>query len=264
MGIGARIGARTGPVIGAEIGFGNSGLWDPLAIVTRDVTSLWYRPANSVEWTALLSVAGITNGNPGSVWSFQEASGNLADGIGSITLNTAGAPAYQQTVIGSSAKAIVTTDGAAVQHVSNTTTAPNPAIVSTLLLAYVVAPTVGPASDRGIMCTAPNHGINIRTSGRPRLTDGTLLANSILGTTQMLAHRTNLTAATFTGFTLLEKAAGTFVAPTNGACVILGSTSVSASASGYLYGALFSGSAAELTDAQVKKLMQTLGGNPIW
>jgi hypothetical protein len=71
--------------------------------VTRDATSLIYVPASAAEWTELLAGTGISN--PSSLWLCQEASGSLADSIGSIPLGSAGARQdYQQTIAGWSRK----------------------------------------------------------------------------------------------------------------------------------------------------------------
>ena len=66
--------------------------------VTQDALSGWYFPANSTEWTSLLSGTGISN--PSSLWLCQEASGTLADSIGSRPLTISGTPSYQQPAVG--------------------------------------------------------------------------------------------------------------------------------------------------------------------
>jgi hypothetical protein len=75
--------------------------------------------------------------------------------------------------------------------------------------------------------------------------------------------RYNLTASTVTSFNDVEKIAGTFAAATG---PMLGFPSNTAQSMGFtnLYSALFSGAAAELSDAQVKTLLTKLGFSIPW
>jgi RHS repeat-associated protein len=79
--------------------------------VTRDLMSGWFVPASAAEWTNLLTGSGIPN--PTNLYKCQEASGNLADSIGStsLTAHNNGGMLYQQFVPGWSRKAVSINSG---------------------------------------------------------------------------------------------------------------------------------------------------------
>lgn len=238
--------------------------------VTRDPGNLNYFPANNTEWTILMAAAGLSTGNPSSVWNSQEATGTLADSIGAVPLALQGtAPAYRQAMTGLTRLGVRWTDGLLNSDLNNTTTAPNPATTSLLMLAYLDFPSV-PAATREILRTAgTNSVIRWLSTGRLRVTtsvstDGLI---SLAGLQGWCALRVNITASTISVFSFKEKIVGTFAAPFSAPFTMIGGGGGAGgptAAIGYPYTALFSGTAAELTDAQVKTLLQTLGAVIPW
>ena len=274
------IGARVGVTIGSRIGVAVGVSSDPLAPpagggggipgVTRDATNLNYYPANATEWTALMSAAGLATGNPSSVWPAQEPSGALADSIGAISLAVTGAAfAYQAAITGATRKGVKGTDGAVNSALLNNTTAPNPAATSTLQLAYLDVPAA-PAAVRGIMSSTASGGLfRWNITGTMRIVSGATTdgAVSVASTRGWFAVRSNITASTVTVFSPAEKVVGTYALPGAGAFTNVGGANGAASpaaAIGYAYVCQFTGAAAELSDAQLKTLMQTLGGVVLW
>lgn len=232
--------------------------------VTRDGWNLNYYPANASELTALLAAAALPAGNPSSVWNMQEPSGNVADAIGSVTL-TSNLTLYQQAVPGLIRKCIRGVDGTAGQKLINSTTAPNPSLRSTLLLAFLDLPAVPPAV-RDVMAVANNADVRYNATGKLRLVAGAAadLVNVPGASRRWIALRTNITAGTSTLFTDQEKFVGTYVLPTSATLVVFGGQAAAIAGIGYAYAAQFTDAAAERSDAQVKTLLQTLGAVISW
>lgn len=269
--IGVRTGVRVGLRVGIAAGVEGDELTPPvpgggpIPGVTIDATSSKYMPQNAAEWTALMAAAGLATGNPSSTWLFQQAAGNTADTIGAVTLTPLNWTLFQQAVAGWTAKCIRGVDATANSSHTNTTTAPNASLTSTLVLAYCDIPAA-PAAIRDVLCMGNNTDVRFNTNGKLRLVAGASadLVNVAASTVQPLILRVNLTASTVSVFTTQEKFAGTFVAPQNTIRVSFGGIFSPVPAIGYLYGAQFTGAAAELTDAQVKTLLQTLNWTIPW
>ncbi len=88
----------------------------------------YYVPINAAGFTAL----GITP--PNSLWLFQEASGNAADSIGSLTLTANGTPLYQQTAGSFSRKGIKFDETVNQRLTAAAGVGPNPTTTSTVWL----------------------------------------------------------------------------------------------------------------------------------
>lgn len=264
--IGSRINSRVGSLMGSVIGSGadDEGSSSGISGVSRDATSGIYCPANSTEWGLIMTAAGLATGNPSSCWLLQESSGNAADSIGSITLTAALSPAYQQTITGWTRKAISMTDGNGNMRLVNNTTAADPSVTSTLLLAYVSFPAA-PVAQRTIMCTSVNCETDFNTGGMLRMASTTGLGSiSSANTTQAIIQQINLGNSSWFLINTVEKLTTTFVTPGAGSQIILGSAGSSAASAGYLYAAEFIGTAAQLSNAQIKVLLQTLGWSISW
>lgn len=267
--LGLRFGLWGGPRIGPATGINQDAIDPPassgIAGVTRDTGDGNYYPANAAEWTILMAAAGLGTGNPSSVWNLQEASGNCADSVGAITLTANNITLYQQTFPGATRKCIRGVDGTANSNLRNVTTAANPSTTSCLLLARVDIPAT-PALIRDVIALATNSDLRYNTTGKLRLFAGANadLVNTPGASQRWVALRSNLTATTVTAFTDQEKFAGTWVLPTNAAHVALGGDNASMPAAGFAYACEFTGAAAEMTDAQVKTLLQTLGAIIPW
>lgn len=89
-----------------------------------------FTPSTAGEFTAL----GITA--PSNLWLCQEASGNLADSIGALTLTANATPLYQQTVPGWTRKAVGFNETAAQRFQALAGSGPNPATQSVAWLCY--------------------------------------------------------------------------------------------------------------------------------
>lgn len=237
-----------------------------IAGVTRDSLNQKYYPANDAEWTLLMTAAGLATGNPANVWTLQGAS-NAADSgnPGGCTLtNTFGNP--QSAVTGATRLGYTNADGGTSKKLLGTTGAPNPGTTSTLLLAYIDFGAL-PGGTRDLMGVQTGAIINfVAGTGKLRIVAGanTDSASAYNGTQHWTAMRVNITAGTIALLTGLEALAGTYVLPASGAAVWFGGHTALCSAAVYAYGAEFRGTAAELTNAQVKTLLQTLGETVVW
>ena len=267
MAFGPNIGLRIGPRIGPRIGLvGDTAAVDPLAGVTQDPTNLKRYPANDAEWSILMTVAGLATGNPANIWTLQGA-GNAADTgtPGGCTLtNTFGSP--QSPVTGATRLGYTNADGGTSKKLLGTTGAPNPGTTSTMLLAYIDF-GIAPGGTRDLMGVQTGATINyLQTTGKLRIVAGAAVdsASSYNGTQHWVAMRCNITASTITLLTGLEALAGTYVLPNSGSAIWFGGHTALCSAAVYAYGAEFRGTAAELSNAQVKTLLQTLGETVVW
>jgi hypothetical protein len=128
-----------------------------VAVVTKDATSGWWLPQSAAEWTSLLAGRLTAYSNPTQLWKMQEASGTLADSIGTATLTASGSVAYQQAVTGWSTKAVVPTAGGANYWANNTdaglSTGDGP--VTLIVLAAI---TAIPAADRDVALIGDGQG----------------------------------------------------------------------------------------------------------
>lgn len=265
--IGPRIGAAFGPRIGAAFGVGADQLSPPtvggIAGVTRDAIAGWYFPASAAEWSLFMAASGLATGNPVSTRNCQEPSGALVDAFGLANLAQSGTGhLYQQPVSGFARKAVTTIDGTAAQKWLNTTTAPDPATVSTIWLAAIRFPAAAPAAARDLMANAGTLDCRLSAVGKLTVINGASTAGTAnpLGGVHMVAVQHNITAGTFTGFSDQEKIVGTFATNTTNPMFVLGGQTIAAGDIGYLWEAEFSGTAAELTSGQMKTLIQTLTG----
>lgn len=238
-----------------------------MANVSRDSGSNVYAPSNADQWTTTMSQAALTTGNPTSTWLCQEASGNLADSIGSFTLTANATPLYRQAVAGWSRLAVGTDDGAGNEGFMSTDAGlPDPATTSYLILAYVALLAV-PAANRGVMIFANVPVIEARYTTTPRYmivnSTGTAGTSNPGSAVRPVVIRSNQTADTNLLATDQEKITELWSSPA-GRRVALGGFDAAAPSALYLYAAMFTGAAAELTDAQLKTLLQTLGWSIAW
>lgn len=265
--IGPRIGTVIGPRIGAAIGVGADPVSAPasggIAGVTRDAIAGWYFPASAAEWTLLMAAAGLATGNPVTTHNCQEPAGALVDAFGLASLAQSGTGhLYQQPVSGFARKAVVTIDGTVGQKWINSTTAPDPAAVSTIWLAAIRFPAAAPAAARDLIANAAALDFRLSTTGKLTIANSGSANGTAnpLGGVHMVAVQHNITASTFTGFSDQEKIVGTFATNTANPMIVLGGQTTAAADVGYLWEAEFAGAPAELTSGQMKTLIQTLTG----
>lgn len=277
--IGLRVGLAAGVMASLRVGIGADEIAPQgpgMTGVSRDATSGVYVPTSSSEWSTALASAGLVSGGPSSLYLCQEASGNAADSIGAIAMTAAGSPLYQQAVTGWTRKAFGFNGGASQKFSVAAGTGPNPSSTSVAYLLYANV-TATPASIMGlaaIASAAAPVAVQVNTTPRLRtMNPGTATTAgasnpTATGLQPMLLKydRTNSTLVLYTG---QEKIVGTY---TSGAVdsakglggLASGGAGGSAFTGQVAYWAVFSGAAAELSDANAKALLQTLGWTIPW
>jgi uncharacterized repeat protein (TIGR01451 family) len=234
--------------------------------VTLDATSGIYAPANAGEWTSLLSFAGVPAGNPSLVWNLQEASGNVADSIGSFTGTVTGAPTYEAAVTGWSRKAIHFSEALASGQIANTAV-PNLNANSFLVIAYAEI-TATPSAVRYVIRLGTTVSSDMRVNTTPRIVV-TSAGNVSTGTqnptgaVRPFVLRGNRTGTEQDGYTDQEKLSPAFGATLNGQSIAT-PPSGSSPPMKLLYVAAFYGANAERSDADVKSILETLGWTIPW
>lgn len=255
---------HVGPRIGPGIGGGSTGSGG-IAGVTRDALSSVYSPASAGEWTILMSAAGVATGNPSAVYLMQEASGNLADSVGTFTLTAAGTGLlYAQAIAGWTRLGIGTTSGATGVFANVDIGLPNILTNSLAILVYAMPTTLGVVRDiaGGGAAATKICGQTSATSGFARvLSVGNNAAGSVSmsGTVHPWLVVCNRTASTATLYTDLEKISPTFGNTMAGQSITVGNFINGGSTCRYLYGAAFFNAAAEFSSAQAKTILTTLG-----
>jgi len=240
-------------------------------LVTRDATSGIRCPASGTEWTNFLAYYGIST-TVSSAWKCDEASGNAADCVGSLTLTASGTPTYQQTVSGWSRKGFGFTDAGAQKFVAASGTGPNPATTSVIWCFYITMPTSNPAATRTIM-GASHTGttqdmVQIVTTGKPRAvvfnvtTDGTV--NVVNGGTMPMLLKYDRTNSAARLYNTNEKITATYNSGVLDGNKGVGPPIGTAATMNCVYGFMLQGANAELSDATVKTLLQSLGWTIPW
>lgn len=128
--------------------------------MTQDATALTYFPQTLAECDELF--AGVTGyHSPFALYRCQEASGDLADSIGSFTLTHAGAGiGYQTSVAGYTFKGVLTHDGVSEKFTSVDSGLPDVDTQSFSALAWMLWPATNPGggSARSLLTIGPNFG----------------------------------------------------------------------------------------------------------
>ncbi len=236
---------------------------NPMAGVARDLLSGIYCPANAAQWASVLAVAGITTGGPSMLWLCQEASGNLADSIGAFTGVASGTVGYNQAEAGWTRTAVSVTDGVAGAFA---TTVPEGSTTSALSLAYVnVVASAGTRQAIG-MHTGTNSRFNATAADRPQAVSNANTVSGVSshqGAVRPCVLRHNVTATTAMGCNNVEKLAPAFGALAGTTFQLAGSSRLPPTMRAN-YVVNFHGAAAEMTDAKLKTLLQTLGWSIAW
>ena len=135
--------------------------------ITKDATKGWARPVSAAEWTELLSGTGIPN--PDSAWPCTEASGNLSDVIGSLTLSANGTPLYAQAAAGWAGTGVAADDNTTDGFRAASGVGPNPTTTSQAWL-FVIALQAEPTAARvigGINTGSGTAGTSVRAQFNP-------------------------------------------------------------------------------------------------
>jgi hypothetical protein len=258
---------------GLSSGFGSGqplGAGDPMAGVTRDSASGKYFPATAGEWNTVFSVAGVGVTFAGNIWLCQEASGNLADVLGAVALSAVGSPSYQQAVSGYTRLAVRnTTDNSTNRF---TGTGSDIATNSNLHFWVMDMPTANPAAVRNVLdigTSATRAALEIQATGVMRgrsvgnTANGAADAKSAVRPVMLQVDRTNSLVRALSD---QDKMSPTFDGTMAGTAINIWSlaTVFNSPVSGLLYGCRLTGAAAEMTDAQKKTVLQTLGWSIAW
>lgn len=260
-------GARHGTRRPAKHGVLTLATTGSMSSVTLDAGANKYVPSSAAEWTTTLAVAGIASGGPSNLYLCQEASGTLADSIGAAPLTQSGAGhLYQQVTSPWTRLGLRTIDGTVGQKWLNSTTSPNPNTVSTLWLAYIAFPAVAPAAARDLIANQAALDCRVTAAGKFNVLNGASSVGTAnpLGASHPVVVKHDITNSVFTGYTEQEKVVGTYAVNSSNPMLALGGQTTAAADAGYVYVAEFSGAAAELSDAQVKTLLQTLNWTVLW
>jgi hypothetical protein len=236
---------------------------------STDATSSKGVPANEFEWQAVLASAGLSvGGDPSHLFLCQEASGDLIDQIGAVDFADFGTVSYSNAISGWDRDGVGTTDGTNGGFGVGSGSGPDPSSTSVMYLAYVRIDGVAGAAKNVMSAgsTDPDYLINFVN------TDGTMVSYvdgaGVTGATNyeggsvfplvLRYDRTNSAAGTFTDS---EKIINTYSAGVVDGAKFLGNASGFATppTARFLYLAIFEGAAAELTNTQIKTLLQTLG-----
>lgn len=261
-----------GPLVGPTVGpiitpYGRKPTGGGLSGVTRDATSGIYCPATAAEWALMLAAAGIASGGPSFLWLLQDASGSPADQIGGAPLTvSATAPIYQATISGWARKGIAFTDGVTSNLSRTTSPMPDAGGTSGLILAYMEF-TAANAGGRNVLAWGGSVADRVQYISGNRLSLSTSVGaagtyNYVDGATHPVLLRNDAVHGSVSFYTDKDKVAGTYQACV-GVGLYLGGDTVSGPVV-IPYSACFTGAAAQLTDAQVKTLLQTLGWSPSW
>ena len=241
--------------------------------VAIDATSNIMVPNDITQWYKVTRAAGITNlGPPNSLYLCQEAAGNLTDtlAVGSTaTLTAANTPTYNNAVTGWSRLSVNFVDGG-LQKFTGTVGQPLLSANSILFIGYVSVGPVMAAGPRSCIllgtATAQGGNFGVGTANiQAKSGAGAAVNGSVVVINKVFPYvvRYDKTAGTLTVYSDAEKVqVGSFTAGTTGGLYLGGQSS--AFGGGFLYAAQFTGKAAEIGDAGVRTLLQTLGWTVAW
>lgn len=258
-------GVRHGRVRGAIHG----SLPGLLAGVDRDPSSGKYVPSTAGQWATVMAAAGVP-ATVGATWLFQEPSGNFADPVGGFTLTPTGTlPTYQQPVAGWARLSVLTADNATTSFQNTAAGLPDVLTTSCSVLTYSQIANTGAIRARAAMGVGPNFiGDCIETSGVASLRiSGDGIANGAVNSTGVVRPtwlKIDRTGSAEVLYNDLEKVPIAFSALPSGKQIRFGSSTNPPGTTNYVYAAALFGANAELSDAQIKAVLQTLGWTIPW
>ncbi len=263
------------PTIGPHIGLGD-GVVSPMIDVTVDAGSGIYVPSSEDDWDITMEAAGISSGGPQNLWLLQEASGNCADTLGGVLVgpNVFVSPTRQNAIPGWTRKGIGSAEGTSQACVCTIQDGVvDLAIESYLLLAYVRL-TATPGGEHPIMCIGGGGDMryaSVNATGYIAKNSGgtsTVGAASPGTTVHPVVLMVNRATSAFKVYTDQEVISHTWLAPAGGGgnVLVIGDAITGQGCAGAmtLYAAGFAGAAAELSDADVRSLLEILGWSVSW
>ncbi len=239
-------------------------------LVAKDGTSGIRVPTGSSQWASVMSVAGIASGGPSLLWACQEAAGSLADTIGTFTGTTGGSLTYNQAETGWTRKSLkFDNGGTGFAQNYNAGGMPDISTTSQILLIYANVTTTAPATTKMFGLIGYPIGAYLyrtNTSGFVAVSGDNQLAAPSNPTGQMRPYllRVNRTNSTMVGFNDLDKVTPTFKNTMTGKLFCIGQNAGFTPECSINYAVSFFAGAAELSDAQVKRLLQVLGWTVAW
>jgi Right handed beta helix region len=228
--------------------------------ITMDQTSGWFTPASSTEWTNLLNGSGLAG--PSSLWLMQQSTGTLSDSLGSRHFLVGGGSPGYQAVIPNWARVSVKPRSAFSDYFGASFAA-DISTTSALLL-MIVRLNAAPATQRPIFLqgySAETNRVDINASGRLVARNK---ANSVTGTlnqanrTIVIVMKVDRSIPQIVVYNNGEETLRpTWSAPASGTTLYFGNldgTGTWPDAS-IAYGAYWTGTNAQMTDAQVATLI---------
>lgn len=232
--------------------------------VTRDATSNIYTPVSSSEWATFRAAFSLTAPAPDSLWLLQEASGNPADSIGSFTLTAAGTVTYRQALAGYTRLGVGLTDGVNSQFGTASGSLPAGGTGSQTVLMIANIPSA-PAANRSLYEGQTTSLIRINSTPRVVAVAGggtSLGGSNPTGTTRPFVYKCDVTGTAETVYTNQEKLSPVYAALSGRNLRIGSSTSAPGAVVGYAC-AWYSANA-EISDANMKALLQAMGFTIPW
>jgi hypothetical protein len=136
---------------------------------------------------------------------------------------------------------------------------------SCLVIGYLMIEGA-PSGDRGVLLAGDIRAV-ITSTNAPKINNGTYSSTGAASVTTAVRPwvlRHNVTASTQALFTDLEKISPTFAASGGTRRTYFGAAFETCPNIRIVYSAMFKGAAAELSDANVRSLLQTLGWTVAW
>lgn len=247
---------------------GNKPATNDAVPLTTDATSSKVVPASDTEWAAIRAAAGAPAGACTHIWQAQEASGNLADSVGTKALTAFSTPLYQQTVAGWTRKAF-RLDSTADAFYSQNDTIGNTATGSALVFAIIRLTGTFPVGlplcqfgdglDRRQAYIGTNSALGVFGAGAQATVEGT---QSMGTTVHPMWFMVNRSSQTLVAANDIEAVVATLTMPTAGAGAYFAFEGNNAAE--VLYAAVFEGSAAEISVANMFAMNEVMGWPAAW
>ncbi len=240
---------------------------EPVVTWSVDATSGKPVPANAQEWADFIVAKGLSIASPGFLHLCQESSGDLADSIGNMTLTKSGSTLYQQSVSGWSRKGVGFVDNATGRYAANAGVGPDPSSESVAFL-WIVSMPAAPSGTRlfgGLNAGASSNAFrfNYNSNGTIQLRNGSTIntQNSHANGVRLIFGRYDRTNEIARLYTDLEVVSATYTSSVLDTTKGLGTAAMANITA--LYMAWWSGADAEMSNAEVKALLEAILGEAV-
>lgn len=230
-----------------------------------DSTSTKAVPISAQEWSDLIAARTLTISAPDHLWLAQESSGTLIDSIGGIVLGPIGSVVYRRAVAGWDRVGVGTIDTGTNIGFATTNLGKLDGTSYALLVYVMTMPSssvrplagIGANSDHRTVSVTPASLFEADGLGGVTPSTGTVPSGPEVHPLVMVIDATHTTYAVYSDHEVMSPP---WIATNGGAGLLsIGSAAFGASASTYLYAALWSGSKAELSATQVAGMLRGLG-----